>query len=290
MIRSSIGIVCVLVFLTTCAQSTAAQAYGEHSLCALRGRALQSHLSHWIELADQGISDRILSSDAFHDKFRFRASPVKQSRNWQMPVVDVRPAKDISIAFDQPQPAQQRESMTQISQGTRNAPVVNWVWESPSSLAVRYSELDDPVDQGAFEFIPRPLPQPIKSAQAKRGQTQLLKLKLVKVTPAKAEPTEQPRAMTSGRRDYWDYYGDCDRWDVVFAIPATPAAAKRADSQKIADASASQMQIVKTPVADRKKSEITVALQDLAAVIADRWENAIAFYRTISKQFLASRS
>ena len=98
MIRSLIGIVCAFVFITTCIQSTAAQAWGNYSPAALLDRAAQSQLAGWIELADQGISERILSSDAYHDDFRFRAAPVKQSRNWKMPIVDVRPAKNVSNA------------------------------------------------------------------------------------------------------------------------------------------------------------------------------------------------
>ena len=275
MIRSSIGIVCVLVLITTCAQSTAAQAHGEYSLSALRGGAMQSRLSCWIELADQGISDRILSSDAYHDKFRFRAAPVKQSRNWKMPIVDVRPAKDISVAFNQPQKRRPAVTKTEDPLSTNSAPVFNWVWESSDDLAVRYCELDDPLDQVAPSFIPRPLP-PRKN----QSHVKLLKLKLAKVTPEKKKPSQQKRPMTTGRKDYWNYYGDCDRWGVVFAIPAKRSPAKLEESQQVAEA----RQV------DRRKSEIAQGLQELAALIAHRWEKAMSFYKTVSKRLLASRS
>ena len=85
--------------------------------------------------------------------------------------------------------------------------------------------------------------------------------------------------MAEGRKDYWTYYADCDRWNVVFAIPnATPPSDLKDDQQ-----------VVEAPVVDRKKSKITSGLNQLAADIAQRWENAISYYRTISKRFLASR-
>ena len=274
MIRSSIGIVCVLVFITTCAQSTAAQMSGEYSLSSLRGRALQTQLSHWIELADQGISAQILSSDAYHDKFRFRAAPVKQSRNWKMPIVDVRPAKDISIASNQTHRSRPLGKETQPSRHTNNAPVLRWFWQSASDLAVRYHELDDPMGLMSFNFVPRQLP-----TQAKRSEsTKVVKLKLVKITPGKKDLAKQNRAMTTGRKDYWNYYRDCDNWGVVFAIPSKLPPIQSGHRQQVVDAQD----------ADQRKSTIVMALQDLAAHLVQRLETAIPFYRTISKEFLVS--
>ena len=273
MIRSSIGIVCALVLITTCAQSTAAQMRGEYSLSALRGRVLQTQLSHWIELADQGISARILSSDAYHDEFRFRAAPVKQSRNWRMPIVDVRPAKDISIASNQ-----RHQFPTPDKEGHPfggNEPVFRWVWQSPSNLAVRYSQFNAPFAVAPFNFIPRPLPKRTKPSEQK-----ILKLKLVKATPTKQELAERKRVMTTRRKDYWNYYRDCDRWGVVFAIPSKNPPKRGLQRQ----------QVVESQETVQPKSRIALALQDLAAQIAQRFEAAIEFYQTISKEFLISQS
>ena len=493
MIRSLIGIVCVLVFTTACVQSTAAQALGEYSSEALRGRDTQSQLSRWIELADQGVCNRLLSSDAYHNDFRFRAAPVKRPRNWKMPIVDVRPAKEISTTFSQPLRSTPPVE-TQLTVGSNRAPVVDWVWQSSSDLAVRYCELDDPIDQVSLDFIPRPLPPQAKPIATKTSKVKLLELKLVKVISAKqksaanlkmatvgvrrgktvpstlnskiengstarkpyifsrsssdpvvdwvwqsssdlavrycelddpldsaslafiprplppqakpvatktskvkrlelelvkVESAEQKRAMNlkmptvdvrpaktvpstldsefengstahkphfftdsstdpvvdwvwqsssdlavrycelddpldsvslafiprplppqvkpveakpsnvkrlelklvkvisaeqrlrmaEGRKDYWTYYADCDRWNVVFAIPKALPPSDLKDDQQVVDA----------PVVDRKKSKITSSLNQLAADIAQRWENAISYYRTISKRFLASR-
>ena len=474
MIRSLIGIVCVLVFTTACVQSTAAQALGDYSPEAALGRDTQSQLSRWIELADNGACSRLLSSDAYHDDFRFRAAPVKRSRNWKMPIVDVRPAKEISITFSQPLRSTPPVE-TQLTVGSNRAPVVDWVWQSSSDLAVRYCELDDPIDQVSLDFIPRPLPPQAKPIATKTSKVKLLELKLVKVISAKqksainlkmatvgvrpvktipstlnskiengstarkpyifsrsstdpvvdwvwqsssdlavrycelddpldsaslafiprplppqAKPVatktakvkrlelklvkvksaEQKRAMNSkiengttahkphfftnsstdpvvdwvwqsssdlavrycelddpsdsvslafipcplppqvkpveakpsnvkrlelklvkvisaeqrlrmaeGRKDYWAYYADCDRWNVVFAIPKALPPSDLKDDQQVVDA----------PVVDRKKSKISSDLHQLAADIAQRWESAISYYRTISKRFLASR-
>ena len=164
MIRSWIGIVCVLVFVTTCVQTTAAQAHVYFPSTSMRNRVLPTQLRNWIELADRGVFEQILSSDDYHHDFRFRATPVKQSRNWQMPIVDVRSAKDLSIVLDAKIQNGSATQNAQHSGETNIAPVIDWVWESSSDLAVRYRELSTPLDQAAKTVIPRPLPTRAKPA------------------------------------------------------------------------------------------------------------------------------
>ena len=170
MIRSWIGIVCVLVFVTTCVQTTVAQAHGNFFSTSMRNRVLPAQIWKWIEFADQDVSDRILSSDAYHSDFRFRAAPVKRSPNWQMPIVDVRSAKDLSITLDAKTENGSAELKAQRSNENKITPVVDWVWESSSDLAVRQSELSSAFDQAAMAVIPRPLPNRAKPAMRKQMQ------------------------------------------------------------------------------------------------------------------------
>lgn len=286
MIRSSIGIVCVLVFITTCAHSTAAQVRGAYAPSVLRDHGLQSQLSRWIELADQGVSDRILSSDAYHDKFRFRAAPVKQSRNWKMPLVDVRPAKDITSAHKHPLRARPAATKTKTNRATNRATVFSWGWKTVSDLAVEYRQWNQPLEVAFSDFFPRSFAARENRSQVKRSSLNTFKLKMVEVKLTKDESPQPQRAMTTGRKDYWDYYGDCDRWDVVFAIPGAPSTAKMKAQPQVVNADVFN---VETRDRHQQESKIAKGLQTLADLIANRWDDTISFCQTISKQLLASR-
>jgi hypothetical protein len=377
MIRSLIVIVCAFVFTTTSIQSSDAQAWGDYSPDALFGETAPSQITRWIKLADQGMAQRILSSDAYHDDFRFRAAPVKPSRNWTLPIVDVRPAKNVSRPSPRAAEANSPPRVAQTASGKPNPPAFSWVWQSSSDLAVRHSALDDPFGQLSLDFIPRPLPSSYKPlhanpSQANQAQAKRLELKLVKVNPAtekrldgqdisivdvrktkgasnaldsqtrspanntryvtrksstpvvdwvwqsssdlavrhcdlddpfgalsldfiprplptkanilklelvKVQSVQQKRKLATGRKDYWSYYADCDRWNVVFAVPNAQLPPAVKDAQKV----------VANTDEDQKNAQIALAIQDLADQIAHRWESAISLYRTISTRLLTSR-
>ena len=254
MIRSLIGIVSVLVLLTTCVQSTAAQPRGNSYPNPLRDGGAQTQLRHWIELADQGVSERILSSDAYHDDFRFRAAPVKQSRNWQMPIVDVRCAKDISITLEEKVVTGSPVSKSQPSAEIDITPVVDWVRNSAFEVSGRYCELCDQFKQITLTIVPH-------------------------LFPLRSKDAEPKEILATGRTDYWNYYTDCDRWNVVFAKPGKAQPAKLASDPKIANENATVQQ----------EPEIKFGLQDLVTQVAGRWEEAISLYRAISQRFLTSQ-
>jgi len=261
MIRSWIGIVCVLVSITTCVQSSAAQAFGDHSSNPLRerlvGAQLQTLLHDWIELADQGVSDRILCSDAYHDNFRFRAAPIKPIRNWQMPIVDVRPAKILSARSDRKTEPNAIAAKPQTAETSNVVEVANWVWESAvgisGQISSRYGQLRDQFEQFTLAVIPRPRP--------------------LIVNPSSIDPRQ---SLETGHDDYWNYYADCDRWNVVFAMPIKPTPSCLRNDQ----------QAVNTIVPTQQAAEVSIELQKLAAQVADRWESAISLCRAASQQFL----
>lgn len=197
MIRSMIGIVCVLVLLTTCVESTAAQPLGISSINSLRDQdawsVTKSGLRGWIEIADRGLSQRMFSSDAYHDDFRFRAAPVKRSANWQMPIVDVRCAKQIAVENVRSKSVEETSRSIVMIEISRS---IEWLFKKARSASNHFTQLRIRFEQITLAMIPHPN------------------------SPNKI-------AASTSNVDYWNYYADCDRWNVVFAIarqrPPRPA-------------------------------------------------------------------
>ncbi len=245
MIRSLIGIVCVLVMLTTCVQTTAAQPLGNLHENTPRLDAPRSTLRNWIELAEQGSWERIISSDAFHDDYRFRATPVKRSANWQMPIVQVRPAKQIRVR-DQRLGSSNDYSRTSnaLSSGTPAFTPKNGIelfYQALNTATTNYLRLRDRFEQITLSLIPRSI--------------------LASQTP-----------VAPGHNDYWDYYGDCDRWNVVFTIAWQEPPEKPAPSMQTAGA-----------VSNRASFDHIA--EQVWDTITSRWQVITTGYRRISQRF-----
>ena len=213
MIRSLVGIVCVLVLITNNAQTTAAQ-FLPVSLDATES-VQTSSLSDLIRIADQGTAERILSSAAYHSDLRFRAAPVKQMRNWRMPIVDVRPARLIG-PLQQFQPQENGDAITTANQPL---PVTQLIFNAITTGATVGSETAADISQGFVSY------QNQFEAQVRNQFDALLAIvpqpTEADVTGDSAEDVSTELAANAGRTgtaDYWNYYSDCDRWDVVFSI------------------------------------------------------------------------
>ena len=239
MIRSLIGLACVLFLMTTCIQSSAAQPRANFNVNSLRSDATPLSLRRGERSNFQSISDRILSSDAYHDDFRFRAAPVKRSPNWQMPFVDVRPAKQIEVDFTSPKASKENRKVAfdfEISH------LNDFVWKTANRVSADYCQLRDRFEEITLAVIPRPV------------------------------------AVPRGQKDYWNYYADCDRWNVVFAIAWQRDAPQQVQETKFAAASnfswdGSATQVWNKVVASWEAS----------------WNNLTSTYQRIAQQFSVSR-
>ena len=239
MIRSMIGFACVLLLVTTCIQPSVAQPRANFTANPLRIDATAISLRHTTQSNFQTISDRILSSDAYHDDFRFRAAPVKRSANWQMPIVDVSPAKQIVVNFVPPKAVKENVKVA-FDFGIRH--FVDSVSATANNVSAEYCQLRCRFEEITLAIVPRPI------------------------------------TVAHGQKDYWNYYGDCDRWNVVFAIAWQGEAIQQAQKPNFAAA----------PKFSWDKSAELIWENAVASLEAS-WQDVASAYHRIALQFSVSR-
>ena len=239
MIRSMIGFACVLFFMTTCIQSSAAQPCANFNANPLRSNVAPMSLRVGTQTNFRAISDSILSSDAYHDDFRFRAAPVKRSANWQMPIVDVKPAKQIVVDFIQPTVATEN---AEIDFNFEIARLSDLVRETANRVSAEYCQFRDRFEEITLAVIPRPI------------------------------------AVPKGQADYWNYYADCDRWNVVFAIAWQREAAPQAQENDFAA-------VTKFTWDDSAE----LIWENAVASWEASWKDVAAAYQRVARQFSVSR-
>ena len=239
MIRSLIGFACVLFLVTTCIQSSAAQLRADFSANPLRSNLAAMSLRDGAQSNFQSISDRILSSDAYHDDFRFRAAPVKRSANWQMPIVDVRPAKQIVVNFVPPKTVKEN---AKVAFDFEIGHLVDFIQGTANTASAEYCQFRDRFEEITLAIIPRPITVP------------------------------------HGRKDYWNYYADCDRWNVVFAIAWQRDAIQQLEKTDYATASKSSWD-----------ESAELIWENVVASIEASWQDVAAAYHRIAQQFSVSR-
>ena len=239
MIRSMIGFACVLLLVTTCIQSSVAQPRANLSGNSLRSDAVAMSLRAGKQSNFQSISDSILSSDAYHDDFRFRAAPVKRSANWQMPIVDVRPAKQILVDFVKPEAVKET---TKVAFDFNIRHFVDSICSAANTASAEFCQVRDRFEEITLAIVPRPV------------------------------------AVLHGQQDYWNYYEDCDRWNVVFAIAWQREAVRQEEKPDYAAAS-------KVSWDESTKLIWKNAVNSLKA----SWKDVSLAYQRIAQQFSVSK-
>ena len=245
MIRSLIGIACILVSMTTCVEDIAAailhpqplssQTWQGSQICIcaqpassepisdLRSDRPLPRLRNWLQISDRRFQQRFESMDLIDNDFRFRASPVKQRHDWPMPIVDVRPAKSIQAASPTGTTPSNRTVIN--DEHKRNSVLAGF-----HDLILNLRDNSNSWVEPAFHQILQ-----VNLAAENFGRAIVSELcgrfsnlrNLTSTEALQSSPGARRSANSFAEDDYWDYYAHCDRWNVVFAKPtSTPPTAE----------------------------------------------------------------
>lgn len=179
----------------------------------------------WLGLANGQTERRLtahrgLRSPVARDDFRFRASPIKGPRNWRLPMVNVRSAKMIGIANDATASGQSKFGSHWIRASIANiVPTgagigrfamdrfegVESIWQLPQrrfdrSVMAAVDRVKDVWLGVVFDGV-----QNLAFFSGGTGDDSLSSI------------SKPSKSNLDGQTDYWGYYADCDRWNVVFA-------------------------------------------------------------------------
>lgn len=189
-----------------------------------QGPIVAGPLGKWLRLAGGGAGGTLRSSTV-RDDFRFRASPVKGPRNWEMPDVVVRPAKMIGPPTDR----RSGRSLVirldkQISRIVIRVRNISAAGLQGATLAFDFRQQQfEQSAQAAVERLreldPRFVFDGVQNLAFFKGGTGVgpsLDSKPDIASISRSGNRKEDRSST-GQVDYWSYYADCDRWNVVFA-------------------------------------------------------------------------
>lgn len=276
MIRSLIGVLCVLVVSMTCTSNIFATMVDRvdrypqpdtSNLWTMVERSIQSNsrpskrplrplvpvrlndrppvLQHsnlrplFLRHQNEASIDRLVASllklDVAANRreidYRFYASPVKRTPNWRMPNLPLGSAKTITSAINESVTYDAKTTGGKFTIGQMVRGVYQFSVTNVDRAASAFTDCQDSLRQVVIATAPKFLPTPDPSVVSESS---------------KAPNRSAIKLAQTGREDYWNYYADCDRWEVVFAKPQ-----HRSRVTKVAENQAAESDWAKEPSAER---------------------------------------